>query len=129
MKNNLNKLNNWTITGLIDAEGSFGVNVIKNDRSKLSYFITIYLELGMNYKDKALLENIKETFNSGYIIYNSRDKTYKWKVSNLDDINKKIIPHFKKYFLLTQKRADFEIFVKIINIINTKKHLTTKGLQ
>jgi hypothetical protein len=31
----------------------------------------------MNYKDKALLENIKETFNSGNITYNSRDKTYK----------------------------------------------------
>ena len=129
MKNNLNKLNNWTITGLIDAEGSFGVNLIKNDTNKLGYSITIYLELGMNYKDKALLEKIKETFNSGNITYNLRNKTYKWKVSNFNEINNKIIPHFEKYFLLTQKRADFEIFVKVINILNAKKHLTTKELQ
>lgn len=131
MKNNMisKKLNNWFIAGLIDAEGSFGVNLIKKDSRKLGYIIITYVELGMNYKDKALIYQIKETLDSGNIYYNSKDKTYKWKVSNIDQINNKIIPHFKKYFLLTQKRADFEIFTKVVSIIKAKEHLTFEGLQ
>ena len=123
------KLNNWWITGLIDAEGSFGVNLTKNNTRKLGYIIAVYIELGMNYKDKTLIYKIKDAFNSGNIFYNPNDKTYKWKVSDVNQISNKIIPHFKKYFLLTQKRADFEIFAKVINIIETKEHLTLKGLQ
>ncbi len=127
IKNNMinEKLNNWWITGLIDAEGSFGVNLIKDNTRKLDYIVTTYVELGMNYKDKTLIYKIKETFDSGNIFYNSNDKTYKWKVSDINQISNKIIPHFKKYFLLTQKRADFEIFAKVVDIIKTKP----KGLQ
>jgi len=122
------KLNNWFIADLIDAEGSFGINIIKDNSRKLGYIITTNIELAMSYKDKILIYKIKETINSGNIYYNSNDKTHKWKVSNIDQINNKIIPYFKKYFLLTQKRADFEIFTKVISIINTKEHLTFKGL-
>jgi hypothetical protein len=62
----------------MDAEGSFGVNLTKDDTRKLGYNITIYIELGMNYKDKALIYRIRETFDDvGNIFYNSNDKTYK----------------------------------------------------
>lgn len=123
------KLNNWFIAGLMDAEGCFGLNIIKDNTRKLGYILTVYIELGMNFKDKALIYKIKETLESGNIYYNSNDKTYKWKVSNIDQINNRIIPHFNKYFLLTQKRADFEIFTKVVSIIKANEHLTFKGLQ
>lgn len=129
MNNKIKKLNNWTVTGLFDAEGSFGVNLLKDDTRKLGYNLTTYLELALNYKDKSLLERIQEKFDSGNITYNSRDKTYKWKVSDFNQIINKIIPHFKKYNLLTQKCADFEIFALIMEKIKNKEHLTQKGLQ
>lgn len=40
-----------------------------------------------------------------------------------------IINHFDTYPLLTQKRADFELFKQIIDIISRKEHLSEKGLQ
>jgi predicted secreted acid phosphatase len=85
--------------------------------------------LNLNYKDKVLLENIKYTLGVGNIFYNSNDKTYKFKVSNINDLSNVIIPHFKKYYLITQKRVDFELFSKIIEIIKNKEHLTKEGLQ
>jgi len=129
MMNKKYNLNNWTITGLMDAEGSFGVNLLKDDTRKLGYIISVYLELSLNYKDKFLLESIKEKFGLGNIYHNSSDNTYKWKVSDVNKISDIIIPYFTKYYLLTQKRADFYLFVEIIKIIKRKEHLTPEGLQ
>jgi hypothetical protein len=61
----------------MDAEGSFGVNLLKDDTRKLGYIISVYLELSLNYKDKFLLESIKEKFGLGDIYHNSSDNTYK----------------------------------------------------
>lgn len=40
-----------------------------------------------------------------------------------------IIPFFEKYPLISQKRADFELFKRIVEIIHNKEHLTLTGLQ
>jgi hypothetical protein len=95
----------------------------------MGYNIQVSFELSLNYKDKALLENIKHTLGVGNIFYNSNDKTYKFKVSNVNELINVIIPHFKKYYLITQKRIDFELFTKIVEIIKNKEHLTMQGLQ
>ena len=39
-----------------------------------------------------------------------------------------IISHFDKYPLITQKRADFELFKQAFKIVLDKKHLTKEGL-
>lgn len=40
-----------------------------------------------------------------------------------------IIPHLDKYPLLTKKRADYELFKRIVILMNNKQHLTPEGLQ
>jgi hypothetical protein len=42
----------------------------------------------------------------------------------LENLTRFILPHFKKYPLLTQKRADFELFKQIVFMMNNKEHLT-----
>lgn len=123
-----NKLHPWALTGLIDAEGSSGINIIKDTTRKSGYLITLFLEIGMNIKDNTLL-NRKGTLGIGNIYYKSSDKTYRWKVSNLNEISNIIIPHLTTYPLLTQKRTYFELFVKIIEIIQRKDHLSFNGLK
>lgn len=83
----------------------------------------------MNIKDKALLERIQATLKVGNIYYKASDKTYRWKVSNINQLSNVIIPHLTIYPLLTQKRAGFELFTKILKIINRKNHLSLNGLQ
>jgi len=127
--NNNNKLNSWAITGLMDAEWSFGVNIIADGSRKLGYIISAHVEMGLNFEDKALLEKIKATLGVGNIYYNSKDNTYKWKVSDINQISNVIIPHFTIFYLVTQKWADFEILKQIVEIIKSKRHLTVEGLQ
>jgi LAGLIDADG endonuclease len=53
----------------------------------------------------------------------------KLRVSNLDILINNVIPHFNKYPLFTQKRVDFLLMCKIIELVQEKKHLTTEGLN
>lgn len=116
------------ISGLVDAEGSFIINIFRYNRNKSGYLITYSLQLALNYKNLPLLKNIKDMLNVGNIYYRSRDKTYLWKVSNLKDIINTIIPHFEKYPLLTKKREDFKIFKNIIYII-VNNNISTMNIQ
>jgi LAGLIDADG endonuclease len=125
----MKKIHPWTLTGLIDAEGSLGVSIVKDTTRKSNYVITLFLEIGLNVKDKTLLERIQTTLGVGNIYYKSSDNTYRWKVSNINQLSNVIIPHLTMYPLLTQKRADFELFVKIIEIIKRKEHISFNGLQ
>jgi len=124
-----NLLHPWFITGLIDAEGSFGVAIIKDDSRSSGFAISIFLEMGLNFKDKDLLLRIKNTLGVGNIYHNKSDNTFKWKVSNLSDISNVILPFLNKYSLVTQKRADYEIFTQIAKLLENKQHMNCKGLQ
>jgi hypothetical protein len=43
------------------------------------------------------------------------------------DINDKIIPHFSKYPLISQKRADFLLWSKVVQMMTNKDHLNLSG--
>lgn len=54
--------------------------------------------------------------------------TVRFDVSSVRNLLNVIIPHFKLYPLLTQKRADFLLFEQVVNLMFLKKHLTELGL-
>ena len=75
------------------------------------------------------MNKVKNTLGIGNLYFNKYDNTYKFKISNITDIHKIIIPFFIKYPLMTRKGADFQIFEKIIDIMLNKGHLTSDGFQ
>jgi hypothetical protein len=50
-------------------------------------------------------------------------------VANIKDLTNVIIPHFCKYPLLTQKKADFQLLEQLVELVNNKEHLTTEGIH
>lgn len=74
------------------------------------------------------MELIKNYFGGiGNINKQSKD-SLQYSVTSQKDFNV-IIHHLNKYTLLTQKKADFILFEKVVNLINRKEHLTIEGLQ
>lgn len=61
--------------------------------------------------------------------YNENDDTLKLKISNIDQLINNIIPHFEKYYLFTQKKVDYLLMCKILEIVKEKRHLTIEGLN
>jgi hypothetical protein len=60
-------------------------------------------------RDRALLENVQLFFNGIGGIDKHGKSSSKYRVSSIKDISK-IIDHFDKYPLLTQKRANYLLF-------------------
>lgn len=113
------------ITGFSDAESSFFITFIKNNKSPVGYYIQLCFQIGLHKKDMFLLESIKSYFGVGNILIKSKDKII-YQVTSIKDLAV-IICHFNKYPLNTKKRADFELFKMAFNLINLKEHLSTTG--
>ena len=86
-------------------------------------------ELGLHSKDIAILYRLKEFFGVGSVSIRQTRDAASFKVSSISDLKNVIIPHFKKYSLLTQKKVDFDLWVKIVNLIDSKEHLTIEGVN
>lgn len=62
-------------------------------------------------------------------ILHHKVKTVQYRVTSLKDLIEIIIPHFENFPLITQKRADFILFKKVVDLMNNKEHLTQEGFQ
>ena len=72
--------------------------------------------------DKVLLEAIKEFFNVGNIYY-KHSNIGQYAVRSRKDLLNKIIPYYQKYSLIGLKLNSFKIELKIMEILETNRHL------
>lgn len=115
-------LNPWFITGFTDAEGTFGIFIQKSSTSKLGFTIIPLFQIGLHKKDEQLLKDIQGNLGGiGKISYGQN--TVYFKVQSLKEILTVIIPHFDKYPLISQKRADYLLFREIILMMGRGEHL------
>ena len=122
------------IVGFVDGEGCFSVSVFKNKTTKNGW--QVFPEFVVTQGEKSLpsLQLIKEFFGCGGIYVNHRydnhrENLYRYCVRNLKDLKNIIIPFFESNNLRSAKIKDFEIFSRVVNLMNNKEHLTSKGFD
>ena len=113
------------IVGLTDGEGCFHVQIRRDHRIVLRYFIT------QSCDNRIILDKVHEYFKCGYVYrkaqYHGKKKdAYVFEVTKQDDIRRKIIPFFKKYPLQGIKNNSFLDFARIAEI--THKRQDTRKL-
>jgi hypothetical protein len=121
-------LNANFVTGLVDGEGSFIIRVRKSPNSKLGWKVEATFSICFHIKDIAVLKLLHNYFGGAGNITKSKESALYW-VTSLTDLNNVIIPHFDKYPLITQKKADFILFKNVIDLMNRKEHFTIEGLK
>ncbi|MBI3397493.1 LAGLIDADG family homing endonuclease [Candidatus Woesebacteria bacterium] len=116
------------ISGYVDGEGSFLVSF--SPREKLSTGLEVRPSFSVSQrKDRSeVLNFMKSYFGCGSIRFSKRDQTQKYEVRSLKNLNMVIIPHFKKYRLLSSKFRDFEVFSQICEMMRNGRHQTKNGL-
>ena len=122
------------ISGFVDGEGYFGINIVKNKTMKFGLQIQPEFVVTQSAKSLSSLQFIKNFFSCGHIFINRRydnhrENIYRYCVRRLNDLNKIIIPFFKFYQLKTCKIQDFQKFELIIEMMNKKEHLTLQGFE
>ncbi len=126
------------VVGLVDGEESFTVYVKNISEGKgvgrrARVEPKFYLKLIE--KDKHILYALQEFFGCGSVYFQKDTRPrhqhcYRYEVYNRDDLNRIIVPFFQKNNLkFPSKAKDFEVFCKIMAMINDGDHFKRSGLK
>lgn len=119
---------NW-VTGFADAESSFSLRVAKKSTSKSGWGVTPQFRINLHIRDTLLLRKIHSFFGIGTVYVWEDKNTATYMIQSLRDITNVIIPHFDKYPLITQKKADFILFKQGVELLNLKVHNEIEGIH
>jgi len=115
------------LSGFADGEGSFNISTIK--RNDYRYGWKVSLSFNISQKDDTVPKLFKKFLNCGTIRYRKDGICY-FEVRKLEDLIETVIPFFKEYSLLSKnKKKVFQIFCKIVKIVESKKHLEKDGMK
>lgn len=114
-------LNPQWVSGFTEGDGSFYVSVKNTGQISAVYSI------GLNIRDKLLLEKIKEFFEVGRISNKSSRNAIFYEVSGITDLNSIIVNHFNTFSLVGAKFPNYLIFREIVYLLASKSHLTPEG--
>ena len=127
------EISNEYLAGFTDGEGCFYVGFGKRKDLPLKWQVITEFHVSQNPGGKNVLEEFRKRLDCGYLKPNHakslKDKTWILIVKDRRDLRGKLIPFFQKHKLHTSKQKDFEIFVKVLEKIETGKHLTKDGFK
>lgn len=119
------------ISGFTDGEGCFHVSINRLPGMSLGWQVLPEFRIVQHSKDEKVLYRIKNYFGFGDVKINRTDyhgTRKEFRVRGLEKLNQ-IVKFFNKYPLNTSKANDFNIFSKVIQLMNNKEHLTKEGLN
>jgi len=126
------EIESW-IVGFTDGEGCFSVSFIRNATNRSGWQIFPEFVITQGAKSLNALKIFQKYFGCGKIFINKRydnhnEHLYRFCIRSLSDLNQKVVPFFKRNKLRTAKSKDFEVFRRIIKIMNDGKHYSYNGM-
>jgi LAGLIDADG endonuclease len=121
------------IVGFIDGEGCFSVTIQKTPSMTTGWQVFPELAVTQGEKSRQALRALQDYFGCGKIFVNRRTDNhkgnlYRFCVRSVADLRNKIIPFFQANPLRTAKQEDFEKFVRVLELMEEKKHLSFEGI-
>ena len=77
-------------------------------------------------RDESVLKELQQFFGAGKVVTNHGARK-ELRIRKLNDL-RNVVLFFKQHQLRTEKKKNFEIFAKILELMEHKKHLTVEGL-
>ena len=114
------------MAGFVSGEGSFTVG-LKEYKSKLGETSWLRFILTQHNRDQSLINSFVTFFGCGKI--NQASQATYFVVQRLSDLTNNIIPFFDRYPLVGIKVKDYEDFKHVAQLMSSKAHLTSTGLE
>ncbi len=125
--NQQERLDTKWVAGFVDGEGCFHVAINKIAKMKLGWQVLPEFRIVQHQRDEQILHRIQHVLGCGRVVVNHGDRK-ELRVRGLENLNK-IVMFFKENKLQTRKKKSFELFAKIVLLMNEKRHLTRDGLE
>lgn len=126
-ENQQERLDAKWIVGFVDGEGCFYVAINKLPKMTLGWQVLPEFRVVQHQRDEQVLYKIKNYFGFGNVTVNHGDRK-EFRVRGLKNL-KEIICFFNENPLNTSKQRNFQIFSKIVEMMNKGEHLTKEGLD
>ena len=125
--NQQERLDTSWIAGFVDGEGCFYIGINKIENMTLGWQVLPEFRVVQHASDEQILQRIRTYFQFGDIRVNHGDRK-EFRVRGMKNLNE-IVKFFRNSPLQTKKRKDFELFSKVIEMMNRKEHLTENGIR
>jgi len=126
--NQQERLDAQWIVGFVDGEGCFHVALNKMHKMTLGWQVLPEFRVVQHQRDEEVLYKIKNHFGFGKVTVNHGDRK-EFRVRGMKNLNC-LVKFFSENQLQTSsKRRSFELFCRIIKMMNDKEHMTRKGLH
>ena len=124
--NNVKLQGQW-VAGFTSGDGCFKFSIRTSKLYKAGSTVVILFVLTQHIRDELLLKSFIDFFECGHTY--SYLNYIEFRCQSFKDNYNKIIPFFRKYPILGVKAQDFEDWVKVAEMIQSKEHLTKEGLD
>jgi hypothetical protein len=136
-------LNPYWVSGFVSGDGGFSINIRSStpakalqgvkkarDSYKLKKQVTCIFHVAQHNRDIELLKLFSKFFNCGTVYERlNSSKRCDFLVQDINLLITNILPHFNIYPILNIKYEDYICFKKVLEIIQSKQHLTPEGLD
>ena len=116
------------ISGYVDGEGCFTVSISPRPTLLAGWEVRPSLSVSQNGDRAEVLLLIQRYFGCGRIRPDRSDRTVKWETRSLEPIRATVVPHFRRYPMLSGKQLDFERFADICERMARGEHRSRSGL-
>ena len=116
------------ISGYVDGEGCFTVSISPRPKLRTGWEVRPSFSVSQNADRAEVLLAIQRYFRCGTLRPDRSDRTVKWEIRSLSLLIDRVIPHFRRYPLLSGKHQDFEFFASICEQMRQGAHLTPRGM-
>src|SRR5580700_117995 len=117
----------WVV-GFVDGEGGFFVGINRHPEMTSGFQVLPEFTVVQNQRDIQLLHALKQFFGCG-VVRRSHAERMAYRVRSLDHLNEKIIPFFEEHPLKSKKRVDFSKFRRVLQLMSTRGHLASAGIE
>jgi hypothetical protein len=118
----------WVV-GFVDGEGCFSCSIYRCHKMTLKWQVRPSFDVVQGESSRDSLEELARFFGCGRIYRNRRRDNHRedllrFNVYRFEDLQKKIVPFFKDNPLRTSKSENFQKFVRIIELMTLRRHLS-----
>ena len=122
------------IVGFVDGEGCFAISVVRNRVCRLGWQVQHEFSVTQAEPSLQALELLRQFFGVGTLIPNNRHdnhraRMWRFSVKRRTDLTDVVVPFFEEHPLITAKRADFERFTQVLQMMQAGEHLREDGLR
>jgi hypothetical protein len=121
------------IAGFVDGEGCFSCPIFRNHKTALGWQVQPTFVVVQSASSRDVLEDLVRFFECGRVYVdhrhdNHREDLYRYRVGRFADLRDVIVPFVQETTLRTSKDKNFERFVRVLRLMEERKHLTVSGL-